>query len=74
MAKRKNIIPYETLGRLMKESGAERVSHAAVVALAKHLEQYAAELTAKAMKYAEHSHRKTINYDDIRLADKSLER
>jgi len=69
---RKNIIPYEPVGRLIEDCGAERVSQDAKIALADHLEEYAVKLGKLAVKYANHANRKTVTDEDIILAEKNL--
>jgi DNA-binding protein len=72
MAKRQNLIPYEPVGRLMEEAGAERVSHEAKIAMAESLTDYATELGRLAVKYATHAGRTTVLDKDIKLAAKNL--
>ena len=61
-------IPLLALEKLMKETGAERVSDDAKVELKKILETYLYELSIKASKIASHSKRKTINSGDLLIA------
>lgn len=61
-------IPLATLKRIMKESGAARVSDDAVEALADALEEYAEETSRQAIKLANHAGRKTVTEDDVKLA------
>jgi DNA-binding protein len=70
--KRKNIIPYIPVGKLMEQHGAERVSHDAKVALAEYLEEYALQIGMLALKYAKHAGRETVIDKDIILASKNL--
>jgi histone H3/H4 len=72
MAKRKNIIPYEPVGRLMEQAGAERVSQDAKIAMAEYLTDYALEIGKLAVKYAAHAGRTTVIDKDIKLAEKNL--
>ena len=66
MAKR--IIPYAAMERLMKRTGAERVSENAKEALSEILEQIGEEISESAIKLAKHAGRKTVKSEDIKLA------
>ena len=57
--------------KLLKRSGASRVSDKAKVAFREVLEEIGEELGKKAVKFSEHSKRKTIKAEDIKLAHKS---
>ena len=70
--KRRNIIPYAPVGKIMEQYGAERVSYGAKVAVAEHLEEYALKIGALAQKYARHAGRETVTGKDILLAEKQL--
>lgn len=61
-------IPIAPIKRIMKESGAERVSEDAAVELAKAMEEYAEAVSEQANKLAKHAGRKTITADDVKLA------
>ncbi len=63
-----------TVERLIRKSGAERVSREASRELAKFLEERAVKVSEKAMKYAEEENRKTIRRQDIRKAVKELKK
>jgi histone H3/H4 len=65
-------IPKAPIGRIMKESGAERISEDAKDELTNYLEEVAANVTTEAKKAAELAKRKTIKADDIKLAIKNL--
>lgn len=58
------------MDKIMRESGALRVSDDAKEALATVLEQQAVKISAEAKKFAEHAGRKTITEKDILLASK----
>ena len=60
-------IPIATVKRIIKESGAPRVSDDAAVALADAMEEYAEEISITAIKYAKHAGRKTVTADDIKM-------
>ena len=61
-----------SLERLMKKSGAKRVSEESKIAMRETLEDFAEQLTKKAMMFAEHAKRSTIKAEDIKLALKNL--
>ena len=54
--------------KLLKKAGALRVSDSAKVAFREVLEEIGEEIGKKSVKFAEHSKRKTIKAEDIRLA------
>ncbi len=56
--------------KLLKNSGAERVSNCAKEALRDVLEDMSTELGEKSIRLANHSGRKTVKGVDIRLAKK----
>lgn len=66
----KRILSLAAMEKLLKKSGASRVSDDAKKALAEILEDYSAALAEKAIKIAHHTKRKTIKADDIKLAQK----
>ncbi len=70
MAK-KNLLSYNAMDKIMRSTGAVRVSDDAKEVLAEVLEQKALEISVEAKKLAEHAGRKTITEKDIRLAVKS---
>lgn len=59
---------WSPLRALMKKSGAEIVSRAAVDKLMDWLEEYAKELTACALDIAKHSGRKKVTQQDMKIA------
>lgn len=63
-------IPKAPIARIIKESGAERVSEDAKEELAAYLEEVAREVAKKANNYAKVANRKTVKADDIKLAIK----
>ncbi|MDR3062677.1 MAG: NFYB/HAP3 family transcription factor subunit [Methanobrevibacter sp.] len=65
-------IPKAPIGRIIKESGAERTSEDAVTELTKYLEEVAEKVSIEANKAAKLAKRKTIKADDIKLAIKNL--
>lgn len=66
-------IPKAPIARIMKQSGAERISEDAKDEVTKYLEQITRELTVEANKVAKIAKRKTIKKEDIDLAIKNLE-
>ncbi len=70
--KRKNAIPYETVGRIMEFYGAERVSKDAKAALANYLEEHICSLAKEAQKYAAHAKRVTVRKEDVILASRHM--
>lgn len=64
------LLPLAALEKMMKKSGAKRVSDGAKAELKLVLEEFADEITRKAIRLAEHAGRKTVKAKDIRLAAK----
>lgn len=64
------ILPYAAMEKLLKKCGAARVSQGAKEALSEVLEELGREIGEKALKFAQHSGRKTIKSSDIKLAYK----
>ena len=63
-------IPIAPVGRIIKESGAERED--AKVALEAYLEEKAEEVSRESIKLAALAKRKTVKAEDIELAIKNL--
>lgn len=61
-------LPKATMGKLLKNAGASRVSESAKIELAKILEEIGQEVGKKAVPFAKHAGRKTVKAEDIRLA------
>lgn len=61
-------IPRACAARIIKNSGAERVSGDSLDAFVEALEDYGEKLASKATRYAHHANRKTIKTSDIKLA------
>lgn len=61
-------IPKACAARMMKSTGAERISGDSVDAFVEALENYGEEIASKATKYAHHANRKTVQASDIKLA------
>ena len=65
-------IPKAPIARIIKESGAERVSEDAKEELAAYLEEVARNVAKEANNVAKIAKRKTVKADDIKLAIKNL--
>lgn len=65
-------LPIAPVVRLMKQSGAERISSDAGTALIELMEKYGDSLTREAVKLASHAGRKTVTAHDIRMAAEIL--
>lgn len=65
---RATILPLAAMEKLLKKCGADRVSEGAKEALCEALEQVGSKIGEKALKFAQHSGRKTIKSSDIKLA------
>ena len=61
-------LPIAPVDRLIRQTGAERVSADAVSALAETMEEYGVKVAKEAQKLAIHSGRKTVTARDIREA------
>ena len=66
-------IPKAPGARIIKETGAERVSEDAKVALADYLDEVARNVAKEANNVAKIAKRKTVKADDVKLAIKNLE-
>ncbi|WP_407454947.1 histone family protein [Methanobrevibacter sp.] len=65
-------IPKAPIARIIKESGAERVSEDAKAELASYLEEVARDVAKEANAVAKIAKRKTVKAEDIKLAIKNL--
>jgi len=66
----KRALPLTSMERVLKKCGAERVSDKAKEALKDIVEERAEEIAKKAIRVAEHTGRKTVKSQDIKLAYK----
>lgn len=66
-------IPKAPIARIIKDTGAERVSADAKAELAEYLEEVARDVAIEANNVAKIAKRKTIKPEDIKLAIKNLE-
>lgn len=64
----KHAIPLAAMERILKDSGAHRVSEEAKVQLRQVLEDVAMQIGEESTRLAAHAGRKTIKAEDIRLA------
>ena len=65
-------IAVAPMHRLCKKTGADRVSEAGAVELAKVLEEIGIKIAKEALDYAMHSGRKTIKAKDIEIATRKV--
>ena len=66
-------IPKAPIARIIKDTGAERVSEDAKAELAEYLEEVARDVAIEANNVAKIAKRKAIKPEDIKLAIKNLE-
>ena len=64
----KQILSLAAMEKLLRKSGAARVSQSGKEALRDVLEDIANEIGEKAVRFAKHSGRKTVNASDVKLA------
>ncbi len=67
----KRLIPLAAMEKIIKNSGAERVSDKAKEALKNIIEERAEEIAQSAVRLAMHAGRKTVKAGDIKLAIKT---
>ena len=66
----KKLLPLAAMEKVLKNSGAERVSDKAKEALKNIIEEKAERIAERAVRLATHAKRKTIKAKDIKLAAK----
>jgi DNA-binding protein len=71
MSSSSKLLPLAAMEKILKQSGAERVSDTAKVALKNIVEELADQIAAKAVNLAQHAGRVTVKASDIKLASKS---
>ena len=64
------LLPLAAMEKIIKQSGAERVSDKAKAELKNVIEDIAGGIAAKAVRLAEHAGRRTVKAEDIKLAVK----
>jgi len=64
----KKLLPLAAMEKILKKSGAERVSDKAKAALKNVIEDIAEDIASQAIRLAQHAGRKTIKAGDIKLA------
>ena len=67
----KKFLPLAAMEKILKNSGAERVSDSAKTALKEVVEEAADKIAQNAVRYALHAGRKTVKAGDIKLAAKT---
>jgi histone H3/H4 len=67
-----NELPIAPIDRLIRKSGAERVSEDASEAMAGIISEFVNDLSSQAYKLAKHAGRKTITAVDVQLAAKEF--
>ena len=66
-----SILALAAMDKLIRKAGAKRVSEDAKEALRNILEEYAENISSKAVKLAHHGGRTTVKATDIKLATKT---
>ncbi len=70
MPKNTQIIPNAPVLRIMKSSGAPRVSKPAVSAMSTHIYSFAQEIARQAVALSKHAKRSTVLSSDLQLSGK----
>ncbi|MEM0379511.1 MAG: histone family protein [Nanopusillaceae archaeon] len=72
MAKRVTPIPIAPLYRILRRAGASRVSEDAKRTFVDSIVEIADKIAARAVEFAKHAGRKTIQEEDVKMAYKEL--
>ena len=72
MKKRKNILPFSTLGKIIQINTGKRISSEAKITAAKVLEEVCERICKKAQNLSEHRGKKVVQAQDIILAHQQL--
>ncbi|MEM1634509.1 MAG: histone family protein [Nanopusillaceae archaeon] len=72
MAKRVTPIPIAPLYRILRRAGASRVSEDAKRTFVDAIVEIADKIAARAVEFAKHAGRKTIQEEDVKMAYKEL--
>ena len=67
---RQTILPLAAMEKLLKKCGAARVSEGAKEAMREALEEFGSKIGERAIRFAQHSGRKTVKGADVKLAAK----
>ena len=70
MVETKKLLPLAAMEKILKQSGADRVSDKAKEALKEVIEEIAEEIAQNAVRFAVHAGRKTVKARDVKLAAK----
>ncbi|MHA1827041.1 MAG: histone family protein [Candidatus Heimdallarchaeaceae archaeon] len=68
-----NVIPINTMHKIMKKAGARRVSDKAAKELSYYLEREIEKITRRAIQFSRHAGRVTVTREDIKLAVSEVE-
>ena len=68
----KKILPLAAMEKVIKNGGAERVSEDAKKLMKNILEEKGEKISERAIKFAQHTGRKTVKAEDIELAFKEF--
>jgi len=71
MSSSSRLLPLAAMEKILKQSGADRVSDKAKVALKNTIEDIADQIAVRAVNLAKHAGRVTVKASDVKLAAKS---
>lgn len=72
--KRANIVPLAAMEKILKNTGADRVSDPAKDAMREIVEEFSEDVAKQAILFSKHAGRKTIKESDVKLAWKFLKK